>query len=69
MKCTRYAEIRDALIMYVRNKEPSLLFGLEIDVRACFRAIMSTCNEEVVRAVADFMWKAFMLREAGVWVI
>ena len=55
MKCTRYVEIRDALIKYVRNKAPSLLFGLEIDVRACFRALMSACNAEVVRAEVDFI--------------
>ena len=66
MKCSRYVEIRDTLIKHVRNKEPALLFGLGFDVRACFRLLMSSCNEEVVRAVADFIWKAFMLREAGV---
>ena len=63
MKCSRYVEIRDTLIKHVRNKEPALLFGLGFDVRACFRALMSSCNEEVVRAVADFLWKAFTLRE------
>ena len=64
-KCSRYVEIRDTLIKHVRNKEPALLFGLGVDVRACFRALKPSCKKEVGRAVADFIWDGFTLREVG----
>ena len=49
----------------MKRKEPSSLFALSTNARTCFRALMSSTCKVVVRAVADFVWDAFVLREEG----
>ena len=63
MECPKYEDIRSKFLAYVKEKEPSSLFALSNNTRICFRALMSSTCKEVVRAVADYVWNAFVLRE------
>ena len=63
MECPKYEDIRSTFLAYVKRKEPSSLFALSNNTRICFRALMSSTCKEVVRAVADYVWNAFVLRE------
>ena len=63
MECPKYEDITSTFLAYVKRKEPSSLFALSNNTRICFRALMSSTCKEVVRAVADYVWNAFVLRE------
>ena len=58
-------KLREACIDFVKRKEPSLLFGIGVDYRSPFRAIMKCTCKDIVRAVAEFVWDAFNLREVA----
>ena len=62
--CPKYDSLRNSFIDYIKQVNPELVLGRDNNMCICFRAMMSSTCNEVVRALADFIWDAFAIREA-----
>ena len=62
--CPKYNSLMKSFIDYIKQVNPELLLGRDNNMCICFRAMMSSTCNEVVRALADFIWDAFAIREA-----